>query len=117
MLEMERKPCRRCGTLMILISGFGGAQDEQTQECLRCGHMDRPGDPTMLYKTSLTDAEQAKRFCAKSVEVEAMFEQTGPGIRRDTLRWLRTCYVRTAEAFELLDRCSRQSRAALDQFD
>jgi hypothetical protein len=102
---------------MILISGFGRARDEQTQECLRCGHMDRPGDPTMLYGTGITDAEQAKRFRAKSAEAEAMLDQAGPGVRRDTLRWLKTCYVRTAEAFELLDRCSNRSRAAVDQSD
>jgi hypothetical protein len=117
MIGIERKPCRLCGTLMILISGFGRARDEQTQECLRCGYVDRPGDPTMLYQTGVTDAEQAKRFRAKSVEAEVMFDQAGPGVRRDTLRWFTTCYTRSAEAFELLDRCLKQSPAAVDPID
>jgi hypothetical protein len=37
-------PCPTCDMGMIVVDGYGQDPERQTFECLRCGHIDRPGE-------------------------------------------------------------------------
>jgi predicted RNA-binding Zn-ribbon protein involved in translation (DUF1610 family) len=39
----ERPHCPKCATSMIVIRGFHLEQEQQTFECLHCGHVEKTG--------------------------------------------------------------------------
>jgi hypothetical protein len=78
-----REECPRCGMLMIVVAGFGKERNEQTQECLRCGHLDAPGE--LSDHTQPTLAERSRRFRDKAAEAQQMIDAAKTQSRRETL--------------------------------
>jgi predicted RNA-binding Zn-ribbon protein involved in translation (DUF1610 family) len=38
----ERPPCPKCGMNMVIVGDFRLDRKNQTFECFRCGHVDKP---------------------------------------------------------------------------
>jgi hypothetical protein len=83
---------------MIVTAGFAPDQHTQTQECLRCGHIEYPA---AISKPVFTDAETAKRFSDKAAEAEQVIT-TARTSRRETLIRISQAYIRTAQQLESL---------------
>jgi hypothetical protein len=43
LIRYGHPPCPVCDMGMIRIAGASGEPDKQTFECLRCGHIEKPG--------------------------------------------------------------------------
>jgi hypothetical protein len=101
-MEYFRPDCPACGMAMIVADGFGRASEEQTWECLRCGHVDsataQPDDLPLEER----DARNAQRYRDKAAEADQLSELAQTQSRREALAKISNNYLRTAQQLEAL---------------